>query len=158
MTSLNRITIHWTGSTYTPNDCDKSHYHFIIDGDGNVIKGKYKPEDNLDCKDGVYAAHTGGGNTGNIGVAMSCLYNNYYPIRRVQLEACCKLVAQLCEKYGIRITNKTVLTHAEFGKLYPHTTSNGKIDINKLPCVAVYGIDNVGNWIRNKVQWYRQHL
>lgn len=158
MGSLNRITIHWTGSTYTPNDCDKSHYHFIIDGDGKVVKGKYKPEDNLDCKDGVYAPHTGGGNTGNIGIAISAMYSKDYPIKRIQLEAACKLCAELAEKYGIRITNRSVLTHAEFGKLFPHTTSNGKIDINNLPCVAVYGVDNVGNWLRNKIAWYRSKI
>lgn len=158
MTSLNRITFHWTGGTYVPNDVDLSAYHFLIDGEGRVHKGKCKPEDNTNCRDGVYARHCGGGNTGNIGIAVCGMWSNDYPIKRKQIEAACKLAAQLCEKYGIRITNRNVVTHAEFGKQHPHTTSNGKIDINNLPCAAVYGIDNVGNWIRNKVQWYRQHL
>ena len=135
-----------------------SAYHFLIDGEGKVWKGKYQPNDNLNCRDGVYAAHTGGGNTGNIGIAVCGMWSTSYPIKRKQIEAACKLAAQLCEKYGIRITNRTVFTHAEFGKLYPHSTSAGKRDIDSLPCVAVYGVDNVGNWIRNKVQWYRQHL
>lgn len=158
MTSLSRIIFHHTASTYTPNDCDKSHYHFIIDGDGKVVKGKYKPEDNLNCKDGVYAAHTGGLNTGSIGIAISAMYSKDYPIKRKQVEAACKLAAELCDKYGIRITNKTVLTHAEVGKMLPHSTSAGKIDIINLPCMAVYGMVNVGNVLRNKVQWYRSHL
>ena len=158
MTSLNRITIHWTAGTYIPNEVDRRSYHFLIDGEGKVHKGKYKPEDNINCQDGVYARHCGGGNTGNIGIALCGMYSQDYPIKRIQLEAACKLAAQLCDKYGIRITNKNVVTHAEFGKQHPHTTSAGKIDIVNLPCVAVYGVDNVGNWIRNKVQWYRQHL
>lgn len=158
MTSLNRITIHWTAGTYVPNETDKQAYHFLIDGEGKVHKGKYKPEDNINCQDGVYARHCGGGNTGNIGIALCGMYSQDYPIKRIQLEAACKLTAQLCDKYGIRITNKNIVTHAEFGKQHPHTTSAGKIDIINLPCVAVYGVDNVGNWIRNKVQWYRQHL
>lgn len=158
MTSLNRITIHHTGGVYTPNQTDKNAYHFLIDGEGRVHKGTHKPEDNINCRDGNYAPHTGGGNTGNIGIAVCGMYSKDYPIKRVQIEAACKLAAELCNKYGIRITNKNVVTHAEFGKQHPHTTSNGKIDIANLPCVAVYGVDNVGNWIRNKVQWYRQHL
>lgn len=158
MTSLSRIIFHYTASTYTPNDCDKSHYHFIIDGDGKVVKGKYKPEDNLNCKDGNYAKHTGGLNTGSIGIAISAMYSKDYPIKRKQVEAACKLAAELCNKYGIRITNKTVLTHAEVGKMLPHSTSAGKIDIINLPCMAVYGMVNVGNVLRNKCQWYRQRL
>lgn len=158
MTSLNRITIHWTAGTYVPNETDKQAYHFLIDGEGKVHKGKYKPEDNINCQDGVYARHCGGGNTGNIGIALCGMYSQDYPIKRIQLEAACKLTAQLCDKYGIRITNKNIVTHAEFGKQHPHTTSAGKIDIINLPCVAVYGVDNVGNWIRNKVQWYRSKM
>ena len=158
MTSLNRITIHWTAGTYTPNDVDKKAYHFLIDGEGNVIKGVLKPEDNIDCKDGIYARHCGGGNTGNIGVAICAMFSNDYPIKRKQIEACCKLCAELCNKYGIRITNRNVVTHAEFGQMYPNTTSYGKIDITNLPCVAVYGVCNVGNWIREKVNWYRSKM
>jgi hypothetical protein len=158
MGSLCRIIFHWTASTYTPNDCDKEHYHFIIDGDGKVIKGKYKPEDNINCRDGVYAQHTGGMNTGSIGIAISAMRDTNYPIKRIQLESACKLGAELCERYGIRITNKTILTHAKVGQMLPHSSSNGKIDINNLPCVAVYGVDNVCSWFMNKINWYRSKM
>ena len=158
MTSLNKITKHWTAGVYTPNNTDRQHYHYLVDDKGNIFTGKYKPEDNINCKDGKYAAHTGGGNTGNIGVAICGMWSKDYPIRRVQLEAACKLIAELATKYNIRITNEKILTHAEFGNKFPHTTSYGKIDINNLPCVAVYGVDNVGNWIRNKVVWYKSKL
>lgn len=158
MTSLNKITFHWTAGTYSPNDIDRKAYHFLINGDGKVIEGKYKPTDNINCKDGVYAKHCGGGNTGNIGIAICGCYSQAYPIKRIQIEAACKLAAQLCEKYGIRITDSTVLTHMEFGNSHPNTSSHGKIDINNLPCVAVYGYKNVGDWIRNKVNWYRSKM
>ena len=158
MTSLSKITFHHTGGTYTPNQTDLNAYHFLIDGDGKIHKGKYKPEDNINCQDGVYARHCGGCNTGNIGIAVCAMYSTDYPIKRKQVEAACKLAAELCEKYGIRITNKTVLTHAEVGKMLPHSTSAGKIDIINLPCMAVYGMENVGNVLRNKCQWYRQRL
>ena len=155
---LFRITLHWTGGTYKPNATDKKAYHFLIDGDGKVCEGFYKPTDNMDCSDGVYARHCGGGNTGNIGVAICGMWSKDYPIKRVQIEAACKLIAELSSRYNIRITNEKILTHAEFGKKFPHTTSYGKIDINNLPCVAIYGVDNVGNWIRNKVVWYKSKI
>lgn len=59
-----KIIVHWTAGGYTPNSVDLKHYHYLIDGNGNVNHGIYKPEDNLNCNDGKYAAHTGGGNTG----------------------------------------------------------------------------------------------
>lgn len=158
MTSLNKITMHWTAGTYVPNNTDKQHYHYLVDKDGNIIEGKYKPEDNLNCKDGKYAAHCGGGNTGNIGIALCCMLDSRYPITRKQIEAMCKKVAELSKKYGISITNRNIITHAEFGNANPHTTSYGKIDINKLPCVAVYGVREVGNYLRNKINWYRSKL
>ena len=152
------IVCHWTGGTYTPNSTDKLHYHFLIDGKGKVVEGKYKPSDNLDCSDGKYAAHCGGGNTGRIGVALCGMWSKDYPIKRIQLEAMCKLVAQLCKQYGIAIGSDTVMTHSEFGHKNPSTTSFGKVDIDKLPCIALYTRNDCGNWIRNKVNWYRQRL
>ena len=158
MVSLKKITFHWTGGTYVPNNVDLNAYHFLIDGEGKVHNGTHKPEDNLNCKDGHYARHCGGGNTGNIGIAICSMWNTAYPIKRIQIESACKLAAELSERYGIRITDKSIVTHAEFGKANPHTTSYGKIDINNLPCVAVYGVENVGKWIRNKVNWYRSKI
>lgn len=158
MGSLKRITIHHTAGRYTPNDCDKSHYHYLVDGDGNIVEGIYKPSDNINCKDGVYAPHSGGANTGNIGIAICGCYNDNYPIKRVQLEACCKKVAELSKLYGITVTSRNILTHAELGQLLPHSTSYGKIDITNLPCVCVWGRENVGNYIRERVQEYRNRV
>jgi N-acetyl-anhydromuramyl-L-alanine amidase AmpD len=152
------IVCHWTGGTYIPNTTDKTHYHFLIDGKGKVVEGKYRPSDNLDCSDGKYAAHCGGGNTGRIGVALCGMWSKDYPIKRIQLEAMCKLVAQLSKEYNIPINSDSILTHSEFGHKNPSTTSFGKVDIDKLPCIALYTRNDCGNWIRNKVNWYRQRL
>jgi hypothetical protein len=158
MGSIKGIVIHWTAGTYTPNATDKEHYHFLIDGNGKVIEGKYKPNDNLNCKDGKYAAHCGGGNTGRIGIALCACHSDEYPVKRLQLEALCKKCAELSKVYGIPITNNTILTHSEFGHKNPHTTSFGKIDIDKLPCIALYDRVSVGNWLRNKINWYRSKM
>ena len=152
------IIIHWTGGVYEPNSTDREHYHFLVDGNGRVINGKYKPSDNINCNDGRYAAHCGGGNTGRIGIALCGMWSNDYPIKRIQLEAMCKKVAELSKIYGIPIKNTTIMTHSEFGHKNPHTSSFGKIDIDKLPCIALYDRTLIGNWIRNKVNWYRSKM
>ena len=162
---MKRIIIHWTAGTYRPNQTDLLHYHYIIDDKGACYDGVYTVQDNENCLDDVYAAHTGGGNTGSIGVAFAGMYGyvsrlqiGRYPITAIQFEAGCKKVAELCKKYNIPITPETVLTHYEFGKKHPKTTSAGKIDITYLPHQPVLDKDSIGKFIRNKVMWYYNNI
>ena len=159
---MKRIIIHWTGGRYSPNLTDLEHYHFLIDGDGKVIRGKFKPEDNLDCSDNIYAAHTGGGNTGSVGVAlcgMSGFKSKYnqglFPITKKQCGVLFKLVSDLALKYSITINQNTVLTHYEFGLKHPATTSFGKIDIIFLPPYPHIPPDKVGDFIRENCLLYQ---
>mgnify|MGYP004421279167 CR=1 FL=1 len=99
---MKKIIIHWTAGTNSPNSVDKQHYHYLIDSNGNVINGTYRPEDNLDCTDGRYAQHTGGGNTGAIGVALCGMYGfssatklGCYPLTKIQCEALFSFVEKL---------------------------------------------------------------
>lgn len=163
---MKRIILHWTAGAYKPNEIDKQHYHYLIDDTGKVYNGNHKPEDNLNCSDGNYAAHTGGGNTGSIGIAVCGMYNysptkgitsTPYPLTKVQCERMFKLVAELCKKYNLPINSDTVMTHYEFGKKHPDTTSSGKIDITVLPEYTVSS-DNIGDFIRNKAKWYYDKL
>lgn len=165
MTSLSKITIHWTAGKYTPTINELDHYHFLIDSAGICRKGKHKPEDNLNCKDGNYAAHTGGGNTGNIGVAM-CGMEGYknpndigrYPITAYQFESCMQKVAELCLSYGIDVTQETVFTHYEFGLRNPKSTSAGKIDVSFIPSAPWVIPEDCGSYIRSKVKWYLNRI
>ncbi len=161
MTRLNKIIFHWTAGTYYPNATDRLHYHFLIDKNGKVYNGVYKPEDNENCNDGRYAQHTGGGNTGAISISYCGMYNFHnmhnvgnYPLTGVQVERGFKLGAELCKKYGIKITPETVLTHYEFGLKHPKTTSAGKIDIIYLPSYPDKKPNEIGDLIRNKVRYY----
>lgn len=163
---MKRIILHWTAGAYKPNEIDKQHYHYLIDDTGKVYNGNHKPEDNLNCSDGNYAAHTGGGNTGAIGVAVCGMYNyspskgiksTSYPLTKTQCERMFKLTAELCKKYNLPINSDTVMTHYEFGKKHPDTTSSGKIDITVLPEYTVSS-DNIGDFIRNKAKWYYDKL
>lgn len=152
------IVCHWVGSAYTITPHIKDSYHFIIDQFGRVTKGTYTPEDNLNCNDGKYAPHTGGGNTGRIGIGLLGMAGykkgqpSLYPITRVQLEAMYSLCARLCKEYNLK--PQDVITHAEFGQAHPKTTSYGKIDICYIPYNNLYGIEKVADFIRSKVKYY----
>ena len=157
---MKRIIVHWTAGTYIANATDKKHYHFAIDGHGNIIHGDYKPEDNTNCSDGHYAAHTGGGNTDSIGVAICGMLNYHsptnvgpFPITKLQCERMFELCAKLSKQYNIPLQN--IITHYEFGKAHPTTTSAGKIDITYLPPYPNVRASDVGAFIRTKVQWYK---
>ena len=161
-----RIIVHWSAGVYNPNHLDYTHYHVMITGDGLTVEGKFPISANEVCKtdskgNALYAAHTGGGNTGSIGFAYCAMagYKNpknigSYPIKPAQLEAGFLKLAQLCKQYNIPITRETLLTHYEFGKAHPKTTSSGKIDITYLPSYPEVPAADVGDFIRAKVAWY----
>lgn len=156
---MKRIILHWTAGLYRPNHVDLEHYHYLIDDKGAVHNGEYRPEDNENCSDGRYAAHTGGGNTGSIGIALCGMYNfvsstnvGQYPITRKQIEKCFELCAELSKRYDIPVEN--IITHYEFGKSHPDTSSNGKIDLTYLPPFPDVKPNETGGFIRNKIRWY----
>ena len=157
---MKRLILHWTAGKYSPNACDLEHYHYLVDGCGEIFKGKYKPEDNIDCTDENYARHTGGGNTNSIGVAICGMLGfknernvGNYPITLVQFERTMKLCAEILNKYGL--SPNSLLTHYEFGQAHPTTTSYGKIDIIHIPPYPAVTRHEVGNFIRSKVKWYK---
>jgi len=150
-----------------PNETDKSDYHYLVDNFGKVYQYptlQHKPEDNENCKDDNYAHHTGGGNTGSIGVSMCGMMNfknklnvGKFPITGAQFEATMQLCAELAKKYNIEITPETILTHYEFGQKHKDTTSFGKIDIVFIPTYPHVAKDDVGSFIRSKIHWYQEN-
>ena len=123
------------------NPVDILHYHYIIDQKGKTYEGQFQPEDNLVCQKHQYAAHTGGGNSGSIGIAFAGMFGFHnrqntgnYPLTKKQCEVGFELGARLIKKYNLNINEElTIQTHYGFGKRNPKTTSCGKIDIIFLP-------------------------
>lgn len=159
--SLKYITLHWTAGGRQPNATDKQHYHYLVDYLGNVTKGTHTVYDNVNCTDGNYAAHTGGKNTDNIGIAMCGMLGfknsknvGKYPLTKVQCERAFKLIAEQAYKYGIPIDENHVMTHYEFGLKHPKTSSYGKIDIIYYPCYPNIKASMCGFYMRSKVNWY----
>lgn len=167
---MKRIIIHWTGGANTANATDKQHYHYMIEANGEVKTGKFPVLANEKCREdanghALYAAHTGGGNTGSIGVALCGMWGfknikniGCYPLVKKQCERAFKLIAELSVKYGIPINENTVMTHYEFGLKHPKTKSHGKIDIIYLPPYSYLKANQIGDFFRSKALWYKQHL
>lgn len=162
---MKRIIIHWTAGTSVPNCHEKECYHYLVDGLGKIYDGKFKPKANEVCKQGLYAAHTGGGNTGSIGIALCGMFGfkdkshiGNYPITKIQFEAAMQLCAKVAKEYGIPISKTTVMTHYEFGLSHPKTTSAGKIDIMFIPPYSWVAKEDVGDFIRTKIRWYLQKM
>lgn len=136
---MKRIILHWTAGWNASNDLDREHYHAIVEGDGNVVYGKFRPEDNLSTKT-PYAAHTRGLNTGSIGLAVAGMVNakevpfdaGKAPINMTQVTALCELAAELALTYKIPVTRHTILTHAEVQPTLG-VWQRAKWDINWLP-------------------------
>ena len=162
MSQLKYICIHWTAGGLKANAIDRRCYHFIVQDDGSIVAGVHKPEANakrLSNRD-RYAQHCGGGNSFAIGIALAGggKGHRHGEITRVSFEALCRKVAEECVKRGIPITPKTVYTHYEFGKRHPRTDSAGKPDISNLPFEPNLKADEIGDYIRSKIVWYRERL
>ena len=157
-----RIINHWSVSGYVPNATDFEHYHFIIAGNGDVYHGDHKIEANDNTADGDYAAHTGGGNSKSIGVAVSAMLGyespkkiGSCPITKIQMEKLFELNAKLLFKEGFRkATSENLKTHYQFGKENPTTSSAGKIDIIFIPSYPNVKPVDCADFIRSKTQYY----
>lgn len=156
---MQRIIVHWTGGTNTVSTLDRNHYHFVIAGDGKVVSGIFKPEANLKIVGENYAAHTLKCNTGSVGVSLAGMNGavespflpGKFPINATQWSELVKLCAELCRKYKIAVTPKTLLSHAEV-QANLGIPQRGKWDISRLPWdKTVVGAKAVGDKLRREV-------
>lgn len=154
------IVVHWTAGSNTVSQIDRDHYHFIVDGAGNVVQGIHSVEDNDNTNDGDYAAHTRGANSGRIGVGMAGMRgaierpfeSGPSPLTKPQWAAMIKLVASLAKKYKISVTPQTILTHAEVEKTLG-IKQKGKWDITRIPFRPdLIGAKACGDFLRAEVK------
>lgn len=118
---LERIIFHWTAGNHKASTTDRSHYHILIEGDGNVVRGEHSIAANGIGASGPRASHTLNMNTGSIGVSLCCMagaiespFNpGRAPMTSVQWHTLADVLAELCRRYQIPVTPKTVLSHAE---------------------------------------------
>ncbi|MDW9786787.1 N-acetylmuramoyl-L-alanine amidase [Sinorhizobium meliloti] len=118
---MERIILHWTAGAHKASEFDRGHYHILIEDDGKLVRGIPSIELNEAPAKKGYAAHTLGANSGSIGVSLCCMAGaneapfdpGKYPMTGAQWDALTSVVADLCRRYSIPVTDKTVLSHAE---------------------------------------------
>lgn len=157
--AMKRVVAHWSAGGHKVSAIDKEHYHIIYGGDGEPVRGDHEISDNVSTGDGDYAAHTRGCNSGSIGVSLACMagavespFNpGKYPMTKKQWDAMIEGIAQLCKFYGIPVTPKTVLSHAEVqGTL--GIAQRGKWDFTRLAFdLEVKGAKACGDKMRAEV-------
>lgn len=159
--SFRRVHAHWTAGNHKSSPDDRTHYHFVIDGDGTFHQGVKLPSQNsLTKKSGSWAYHTLNANTGAIGISVACMalavenpFNSgRFPMTKRQWDVMCLAIADLCETYGIPVNSKTVLSHAEVqGNL--GIKQRGKWDFTRLSWKPdVKGAKACGDLMRQQVQ------
>jgi hypothetical protein len=157
--SMRRIICHWTAGAHKASSLDKEHYHFLVEADGKVVRGRYSIADNVSTDDGKYAAHTLGANTGAIGIAVCAMagaqQSPFYPGTAPMLEAqwlrLADVAAELCRAYSLPVTPQTVLGHGEVQVLLS-IPQKGKWDPMVLPWEPTWSITQVGTYFRTLVQ------
>lgn len=140
MAGLKRIIWHWTAGSYGVVDVELRHYHYVIDQNENIHDGHKPPESNISTKGGDYVAHTKGTNTGSIGIAIDAMHGakhtpfswGSHPMTEGQVQTLVELSADLHETYGIPVTRRTMLSHAEVEPTLG-IRQRGKWDIAVLP-------------------------
>lgn len=158
--TMKRVHLHWTGGARTASSLDRRHYHVIVEGDTNLVRGDLPISANQTPIRGNYAAHTLNANGDAIGVSLagmagaqeSPFREGSHPLNAEQWAMGVRTIADLCRRYGIKVSPKTVLTHAEM-QANLGIAQRGKWDIARLPFdQAVFGAKAVGDRLRKEVQ------
>lgn len=140
---LNRLIWHHTGGTHAVNALVRKHYHFAIDGSGELHAGIHPPEANAPgrLRSGAYAGHTRNLNSGSIGLSVCGMGgadwsdpfgSTRWPIRPAQVDALIVHSARLCVQYGITPHRRHTLSHAEVQPTLG-VTQSGKWDFDYSP-------------------------
>lgn len=117
---VRRIICHWTAGGYLTTAQERRHYHVLIEEPLNHVRGIPSIADNCPLTK-RYAGHTLNANGGSIGIAVCAMagatespFNpGRYPLTRGQWNALIIACADLCRRYTIPVTKKTVLGHGE---------------------------------------------
>jgi hypothetical protein len=138
--TMKRIIVHWTAGGHEATEFDRGHYHILINADGALVRGIPPISGNSESKPkGRKASHTLNCNTGSIGVSLCCMggavespFNaGRWPMTRAQWDTLMPVLADLCDRYGIPVTPRTVLSHAEV-QVNLGIKQRGKWDIARL--------------------------
>ena len=160
--TMTRVILHWTGGSYRASDLDKQHYHVLIEGDGRVVFGRHSIDRNASPHREPRASHTRLCNTGSIGVSVCCMrdarerpfFAGPSPMTLRQWQIAAEVIAELCDRYRIDISPRSVLAHGEVQSILK-IEQRQKWDPLILPWSPTTPRDQVMNAFREQV---RRHL
>lgn len=138
--TMKRIIVHWTAGAWTASAMDRRAYHVLIEATSRLIRGVASIALNAGRIQPGYAAHTLNCNTDSIGVSMCAMAGAVespfnagpFPITQSQFDTMIEVVAELCVRYRIAVSPRTVLYHAEVQSNLG-ITQRGKWDVARLP-------------------------
>ena len=157
---IERIIFHWTAGGHRASGLDRSHYHILIEVNGKLVRGTPSIASNGIGGSGLRASHTLNCNTGSIGVSLCCMAGaiespfkaGSAPMTAVQWKTLADVLADLCRRYGVPVTPKTVLSHAEVQSNLG-IKQRGKWDIARLPFdPSIVGAKACGDALRDMVE------
>ena len=160
---LHRVHWHWTAGADGLIDMERRAYNELVDRDGNVWDGVFRPEAQATYRIGRAASHTLNANTGAIGLAADAMagaqerpfFAGAAPLTWPQVHALCERTAQHCEMYDIPVSKWSTLTHAEVQPTLG-IRQRFKWDITWLPDMSAPGDPvQIGERLRGMV---REHL
>jgi hypothetical protein len=162
---MDRIVIHWTASAAEPTDHDMAFYHMLVGQSGKAYRGNHSIRDNAHPITGPYAAHCLGTNTGSIGLAVCGMMDaretpfapGPCPITEAQCLTACNVAAQICRRYGIPVTPKTVLNHGEV-EANLGRPQRSKWDALVLPWALHLSRREAGDWWRDNVSRFLREI
>lgn len=156
---MKRIIMHWTAGTHKANATDRAHYHILIEGDGNLVRGDASIYLNSGKTQPGYAAHTLNCNTDSIGVSLCCMGGSVespfnpgkWPMTRTQFDKLIEVVRELSQVYNIPVTRQTILSHAEVQTTLGIKQRN-KWDYTRLAFdESIKGALTIGDLIRSRI-------
>ena len=155
------VVCHWTAGGYDVSDHDLEAYHFVIDGAGVPHRGTFSVLDNVEnlvWEPRNYAAHAKGTNSNSIGISVCCMKDaieepfdpGEAPMLESQWDVMVAAIAQMCLRYNIEVTPKTVLGHGEVQENLGNP-QDGKWDPMCLPWQPELSKEEVGELLRSQV-------
>ena len=118
---LLRVHWHWSGGARGIIALERKSYNLLIDHDCNIHDGKFRPEAQATYAVGKAASHTLNANSHAIGVCVDGMAGaeespfdaGSAPMNKGQIETLAECTADFCERYDIRVSKWTTLSHAE---------------------------------------------
>ena len=169
--NMYRIVMCWSMSDNEFTRIDKNRYHFVVDQDGNVIRGNFDVSDNFEINHnekprGTYATPTNGLNDNTISIAMLGMKDykvenekivvGEYPINKRQYVVFCMLAYHLSNLYGVIVDLEALITKSEIEAVLKKKQKPGTCDFKFLPFDKKWNVINknptiVGKKIRDDI-------